>query len=520
VTNLGSSTVTIGALNVEGENQLEFAPVNDGCTNQALPPAGNCSVDVRFTPVFAGGKTAWLVIPTDDPVTPVVRVNLSGIAGATVIDQTPPEGSVTINNGASITKSRQVTLSLTAHDASGVAQVCVSNSNICSDWQTFSSTKEWTLPESDSAYTVYVWFRDSVGNAGAVPMTDDIVLDTTPPVVTPSIPGGVYNSSQTITLTANEPGTIFYTLDGTNPTANSTVYAGAIPLNTFSQLKFFAIDAAGNMGVIRSETYQIDSIPPTGSLVINNGAATTNSLNVLLTLSAQDASGLAQMSFSNNGSNWTQPESYGFTKSWILPAGDGLKTVYVKYQDKVGNWSQIYPASITLKTTNKLHLNFAGSGGGSVTSDPTGIACTESCVGNFTLDTLQVKLMALADTDSSFDGWSYCDGTEACFVPINNDPTVTVTFNSLDPVRLFGNPFRFYDRLIDACTAAKNDTTATIHTRAVELSDPGFDFNYNIYLKLKGGYDGSFSSPTGYTTINGALCVTKGILEVDSIIVK
>jgi len=91
--------------------------------------------------------------------------------------------------------------------------------------------------------------------------------------------------------------------------------------------------------------------PPTGSVEINNGAASTDSQEVTLTLSAQDTeSSVAQMQFSNDGVNWTGPEAYSTTKAWVLSAGDGEKTVYAKFKDDTGNWSDAASDSIVLDT--------------------------------------------------------------------------------------------------------------------------------------------------------------------------
>ena len=59
----------------------------------------------------------------------------------------------------------------------------------------------------------------------------------------------------------------------------------------------------------------------------------------------------AQMQFSNDNSTWSTAEAYANTKSWSLPSGDGQKTVYVKFSDVAGNWSETVSDQITLDTT-------------------------------------------------------------------------------------------------------------------------------------------------------------------------
>lgn len=96
---------------------------------------------------------------------------------------------------------------------------------------------------------------------------------------------------------------------------------------------------------------QSDTTAPTGTIIINNDAAFTDSLNVSLTLSAEDnigGSGLSQMQFSNDNVTWSTPEAYATSKAWTLTSGDGTKTVYVKYNDAARNWSGAFSDTIVL----------------------------------------------------------------------------------------------------------------------------------------------------------------------------
>src|SRR5207344_3214875 len=87
-------------------------------------------------------------------------------------------------------------------------------------------------------------------------------------------------------------------------------------------------------GTFTGQSYTIDKTAPTGTLVINGGAAATNSRNVTLTLSATDAlSSVTQMRFSNTGTSFSAAETYAPTKAWTLTTGAGTKTVYVQFKD-------------------------------------------------------------------------------------------------------------------------------------------------------------------------------------------
>lgn len=79
-----------------------------------------------------------------------------------------------------------------------------------------------------------------------------------------------------------------------------------------------------------------------------------------------------------------------------------------------------------------LDVTLAGDGSGSVTSDPAGIDCPETCSADF-VDGTTVALSATADEGSSFTGWSGdCEG-EACSVTMTEARGVTATFEADEP---------------------------------------------------------------------------------------
>lgn len=92
---------------------------------------------------------------------------------------------------------------------------------------------------------------------------------------------------------------------------------------------------------------------PVGSVSINGGAAYTKSSSVTLTLPATDNSGVvSQMRITNDGVFDTESwQAYTATKSWILPPGEGTKTVYVRYRDTSNNESATFTDTIILHTS-------------------------------------------------------------------------------------------------------------------------------------------------------------------------
>ena len=89
-------------------------------------------------------------------------------------------------------------------------------------------------------------------------------------------------------------------------------------------------------------------------------------------------------------------------------------------------------AMFNKSTTNfTLTVTEAGSGTGTVTSAPAGIACQPMCSASFASGQV-VALTATAAEGSTFAGWSGggCSGTGGCSVTVTAATTVTATFNS------------------------------------------------------------------------------------------
>jgi hypothetical protein len=100
----------------------------------------------------------------------------------------------------------------------------------------------------------------------------------------------------------------------------------------------------GNNDLLFQTYVTPDTVAPTGTILINNGAARTTTRLVTLNLSATDpepSSGVTEMRFKNGGADtvWTAWEPYAETKSWRLTSGEGKKRVGVQFRDAAGNRS-------------------------------------------------------------------------------------------------------------------------------------------------------------------------------------
>jgi hypothetical protein len=78
-----------------------------------------------------------------------------------------------------------------------------------------------------------------------------------------SLPGGSYNTPQMLTLTDTTPGaTIYYTTNGTAPTASSTIYTAPITIAATELVEAVAIATGYNPSPLSSKAYTYSALPP------------------------------------------------------------------------------------------------------------------------------------------------------------------------------------------------------------------------------------------------------------------
>ena len=105
-------------------------------------------------------------------------------------------------------------------------------------------------------------------------------------------------------------------------------------------------------GPVSNNGCPMDTVSPSGSLQIDDGARRTRTRAVTLDLIATDttpSSGLDSMRLKNAGGSWTAWQPYVASKNWKLTRRAGKKTIYAQYRDAAGNVSARTSDSITYR---------------------------------------------------------------------------------------------------------------------------------------------------------------------------
>jgi hypothetical protein len=280
--------------------------------------------------------------------------------GEFTVDTSPPTGgSFSVNNGATYATGTSVTLNITCATDAGAwgVEMAFGNTAGPTNRQPCVSTTGHTITAGDANKTVYMRFRDAVQNTTS-DTTDTIILDTTLPVIWAV---QVYSWS-----TGNNGATLYYkwTIDfraiatdsnGINTNTceytTGTTWASAarnwthcvktwLTYTTNLTLNFRARDIPGLLWTGTSATYNYDATPPAGgSFTINGWASATNSTSVTLNITCPTDSGVSgiQMAFGNTANPSSNRQACVSSTGYTITAGDGSKTVYMRFRDALGN---------------------------------------------------------------------------------------------------------------------------------------------------------------------------------------
>jgi hypothetical protein len=155
--------------------------------------------------------------------------------------------------------------------------------------------------------------------------------------------GGTYNAilPPTVTLTANRPAVIYYSIDGRTPgpgranTLKGESPVAGIAITQDTVLKFFAIDAEENQEAVKTEAYVIDKPPVTSARPA--GKAYPDATTVALLVDEPDAATY----YTLDGTDPTSSSTRSATGSPINITREGFTTLKFFSVDVNGNTEEI-----------------------------------------------------------------------------------------------------------------------------------------------------------------------------------
>jgi hypothetical protein len=381
---VGNETINGGAVFTASKDVTLSVPASDTGSGVALVRVSNFSSVDGGGVLNAGDATSfgwaptvpWTLTSGDGGKTVYVQWadgqgNWSAVTSNTIwLDTTGPAGAVSIDSGASVTNSLNVTLDVTAVDAqTSTSQVRIANAatvdgnGLLSDasavTSAYAATKSWTLAAgADGSRTVYAQWQDSLGNWSSV-KNDSITVDTTPPGSgSVSINGGAAFTNavdRIVHVALSNPGgaTQVRLAESVAGLSSATSVSYTTPIDFTLAAGPDGVrtvyvqwgDDAGNFSVPDSDSIILDLRNPVGTVAINGGATGVRSLAVTLSFPASDTD-IDTITVSNN-SDMTGSQTFGQpgtafsgTIAWNLagPLTNGLtKAVYVTFHDQGGN---------------------------------------------------------------------------------------------------------------------------------------------------------------------------------------
>jgi hypothetical protein len=335
------------------------------------PSSGAVQVNPNGTITYTPTPTATGIITFTYTVANTFgSVSLPGTVTVTIL--TPP---VAVNDTASVPAGGTLAINVAANDVGGsnvvnLASVAVTTAPSCGNLvNQLDGMVLYTAPATVPAGGVCT-FRYSVSDVSVPPLTSNaatVTVTITPALSTVAVPdfaattvgapvvipvlandnaaGSTLNPAS-VSAGAASGGSAAANLDGT-----ITYTPAAVGIYTFSYtVRNNAVPpTTSNAATV---TVTVTTPVPTGTLSINGGATFATSPTLNLALAASSLNGaVTQMQFSTDGTTFSALEPFAATKALTIPAGDGARTVTVRFTDIAGQVSANVSASIILDTT-------------------------------------------------------------------------------------------------------------------------------------------------------------------------
>lgn len=149
--------------------------------------------------------------------------------------------------------------------------------------------------------------------------------------------GNIYGGPKTIALNAPTGMDIYYSTDGTTPTAGSSRYTGPLTLSETTTFSYFAIDGQGNKSEVTRTVYTIDTTAPALDVVSLSQGVTANNGAYVFVIAGTVTDNTRVNTLTVN--DVAVPFSADGSFSATVTLGDGATAITSVATDVVGNRS-------------------------------------------------------------------------------------------------------------------------------------------------------------------------------------
>ncbi|NTU72113.1 MAG: hypothetical protein HGB10_09885 [Coriobacteriia bacterium] len=354
---------------------------------------------------------------------------ITALSDTISLDTGAPEGTMSVNNDSVYTTSTAVSVDSTV---TGAVEMRVRDAaGAWSDWAAYAAATPLTLTAVDGLKTVEAQYRDAAGNILIV--SDTITLDTEAPSGVMALNNGAsYTTTRAVSVDSTVTGATemrVRNIGGAGNWGSWIAYSAAVAQTTQSgdgtkTVEAQYRDAAGNATTL-SDTIYLDTMAPSGTMALNNGALFTKTRATTLNSSITGAT-LMRLRNIGGAGNWGSWIAYSATTAHTVSSTDGLKTMEAEYADAAGN-AIVLSDTITLDTfapTTSSNATTTYVSSASITLTPTdatsgvaqtlwwfgdpssatsGTLATVSGVGSYTLSWLSVDAAGNRETTKTAD---------------------------------------------------------------------------------------------------------------------
>ncbi len=205
----------------------------------------------------------------------------------------PTSLTISIESGQTYTNSTTVTLTLSANNATKM-QISNYSNFTGAAWESYSTSKNWSILDGNGTRTVYFKAKDTAGNI-ATAVNDTIILDKKAPAISSVSSSGVSTSSATITWDTDEAATSYVEYGttisyGLNTTLNTTKVMShsetltGLSSGTTYHYRVKSKDSAGNEKTSSDDTFTTTSGGDTTPPDAITGLAVSDKINAERTL--------------------------------------------------------------------------------------------------------------------------------------------------------------------------------------------------------------------------------------------